>query len=328
MVKAIGRLFNIGISKETTRGTQIAAPTFYVPKRTFNHFDRVVKARSELSYNNIINQGNINPVALKWAEGSFDTDVLSKSFGLFLLALLGNVSSAGVVDSSYTHTFTLQNDNQHDSLSLWVDDPLTGDIVFTLAMINTLTMEFMPDDVVKVSIDFMSKASKGVNDLSPSYSAESKFIGRHLTFKIENATGDLAAGSNVPIKSLTLRFNKNVIKDDVLGTVDPEDILNQQLGIEGEVVLNLENRTYKDLMLSGSYKAVRIQLINTDDDIGAGSTNPQFIIDFSRVDFEEWEPERPNDEISTQRIMFKVLYDITNSNVINNCQLINGQVSY
>lgn len=327
-MKAIGRLFNIGISKETTRGTQIASPTFYVPKRSFSHFDRVIKARSELSYNNIISEGNINPIALRWAEGSFDTDVLSKSFGLFLLALLGTVSTTGPSDSAYTHTFTLQNDNQHDSLSLWVDDPLTGDIVFTLAMINTLTMEFVPDDVVKVSIDFMSKASKGVSNLSPSYSAESKFLGRHLTFKIENATGDLNAGSNVPIKSLTLRFNKNVIKDDVLGTIDPEDILNQQLGIEGEVVLNLENRVYKDLMLSGSYKAVRIQLINTDDSIEAGSINPQFIIDFSRVDFETWEPERPNDEISTQRILFKVLYDITNSDVINNCQLINGQVSY
>jgi len=328
MSKAIGRLFNVGISKETTRGTQAGSPTFYVPKRAFTHFDRVVKARSELSYNNIIDQGNQNPVALKWAEGSLETDLLSKSFGLFLLSLLGTVSSSGAVDSAYTHTFTLQNDNQHDSLSLWLDDPVTGDIVFTLAMINVLTLEFLPEDIVKVSIDFESKASKGVSDLTPSYSAESKFLGRHLTFKIEDATGDLAAGSNVPIKSLTLRFNKNVIRDNVLGTVDPADILNQQLGIEGEVVLNLENRAYKDLMLNGSYKAVRIQLINTDDTIGAGATNPQFIIDFSRVDFEEWEPDRPNDEISTQRILFKVLWDITNGDVINNCQLINGQDVY
>jgi len=328
MTKAIGRLFNIGISKETTRGSNIAAPTFYVPKRAFTHADKVTKARSTLSYNSIIGEGNQNPVALRWGEGSFETDLLSESFGLLLLSLLGTVSTAGPTDSAYTHTFTLQEDNQHDSLSLWVDDPTAGDIVFTLAMINTLTIEIVPDDVVKVSVDFMSKASKGVSDLTASYSAEDKFLGRSLTFKIEDATGDLAAGNNVPIKSLTLRFIKNLVKDDVLGTVDPEDILNQQLQIEGEVELNLENRVYKDLMLSGSYKAIRIQLINDDEVVGVGATKPQFILDLSRVDFEAWEPDRPNDEISKQVITFKALWDITNGDVINNCQLINETASY
>ena len=62
-------------------------------------------------------EGNRAPVALKWAEGSVELDIFSRSFGLILLNLFGSVSPASNADGTYTHTFSLGEDNQHDSLT-------------------------------------------------------------------------------------------------------------------------------------------------------------------------------------------------------------------
>ena len=129
-------------------------------------------------------------------------------------------------------------------------------------------------------------------------------------------------GSSVSIKELTLSYEKNLIRDHNLGTVEPEDILNQGYKITGSITLDYESRAYRDLMVDGTYKAMRIQLINTEVTIGA-SNNPEFVIDLSRVDFEAWEPSYPNDEIATQTFTFTALHDITTGKTINSLLLKN-----
>lgn len=318
MGKFIGRLLDIGISRESTRGTGVA-PKFWLPKSNFTIEDKVTKARSALSYGNI-GEGNQALVALKHAEGDIEADVLDKSFGLILYALFGTLSTSG--SGPYTHTFSLQNDNQHDSLSITVSEP-NQDVLFELAMIESLALNIVPDEVVKFTASFKSKSSADAS-ATASYSAENKFIGRHLSFKIADTTGDLAAASAISLKSLTVNFNKNLVLDNVLGTVQPEDIMNRKFEISGELELNLQNDTYKDYMLNGSYKAVRIQLTNTDVTLSP-SGNPTFTLDLSRVDFEGWEAVRPNDDIATQTFTFHALYDLTNGDVVNSCTLINEE---
>lgn len=326
MAKIIGRLKDIGVARETTRGGGLVA-AHWVPKASINVDDKVAKARSVVNYGNLGMEGNQALVARKWAEGSMEFDLMSENFGVFLYSLLGTLSTAGPTDSQYTHTFSLENSNQHDSMAISVNETSIGDIMFRLAMINTMTISIIPDDVVKVSVDFMSKQSVG-SSVTASYSAESKFVGRHLTFKIEDATGDLAAGSNIPVRSLELNFEKNLRLDHNTGSVEPEDILNQGFKITGTVELDYENRTYRDLAQNGTYKAVRIDLVNTEDTSGAGSLNPAFKLDLSRVDFEQWEQVIPNDEIASQTFNFMALYDLTNGNIINDCELKNATASY
>ena len=328
MAKYTGRRLNIGIATESSRGAGAAAVTYWVPKRSFSHNDKVTKARSELSYGTIVDQGNLAPVALKWSEGELSTDLLSESFGLFLLALFGTVVTTGPADSAFTHTYSIQEDNQHDSLALWVEDPI-GDLLFKLTMIQNLEIQITPDNVVMVTIGFQSKGHDDYSNLTASYAQEKKFVGRHGSLRLAANTGALGAASVTTFKELTLRFNKNLLLDFVAGTIQAEDILNQNMGIEGEIVLNDEDRVIRDLMLDGTYQALRIQLLNDDSgDVIGASTSPEFRIDFSRVDFEAWESDRPNDAIATQRITFHALWDITNANVVNDCRLVNEVTSY
>lgn len=322
MSKFIGRLVNLGIGKETTRGTGVAAG-YWIPKTALAFDDKVKKALSMASYGNINAFGNQSLVANKWAEGSFEAPLQDKSFGLVMLAVFGTLSSVSYL-SVYKHTYSVQNDNQHDSLSLYVDDP-SGDLIFELAMIESFELTVVPDEFAMAKVDFKSKSSQA-SSATATYVAQNKFLGRHLNFKIGALTANLDAASVLSIKSLTLTITKNLAVNNVLGTIQPEDILNKQMQITGEFELDYEDRTYANYMLDGTYKAVRIDLVNTD--VTIGTTNPAFRLDLSRVEFDAFDVSRDNDEISGQKIQFQALYDITNGNVVNDCYFVNEVASY
>lgn len=325
MGKAIGRLCNLGIGKEASRGVGVAA-SYWVPKAEVSFDDKVTRVRSEMSFGNINQFGNQSLVAYKMAEGSIEGDVYDKSFGLLLYGLFGTLNSASF-NGAYKHTLSIQDSAQHQSLSLYLDnsDGASTDLLFELAMIESMEITFVPDDTVKYSIEFKAKNSAGTTSTA-SYVAENKFLGRNLHFKIASDTSGLDAATDIPLKSLTLTISKNLEYDNVLGTVQPIDILNKQFQITGEIELDLEDRTYADYMLNGSYKAVRMDCVN--DAVTIGSTNPAFRIDLSRVDFDSWEAQRGNDDIMKQTMEFNALYDITNGNVVNNAYIVNEVSSY
>lgn len=317
MAEFIGRRVDVGLAKEASRGVGVAA-TYSLPKITFGFDDKAQVVRSGESAGNIGAGPSNSYVADVWAEGSLEGEIRDQSFGLILSALLGSVSSASF-SGAYKHTYTLSNSNQHPSLSIHVQDPI-GDLLFKLAMINSLEISINPGEIVKYVVEFMSKRSVG-SSFTPSYSAENRFIGKHLTFKVAANSGALDAASALSIKNLTLRFEKNLFRDTPAGTLGPEDILNQHFSISGSFRLNYENRTQRDYMLDGTQRALRIDLVNSD--ITIGSTNPAFRLDLGIVDFEGWEPAKDNDAIVMETINFNALWDITNSRLFSDCYLVN-----
>lgn len=329
MTKIIGRLIDVGLGAESSRGGGIAA-SFWIPKATYSLEDKVTKAMSRQSYGNIAMDGAQALPAKVWSEGTLEMDMMDKPLGLLLYALLGAKSVTGPSDSAYTHTFTLSNTNQHQSLAMSVKQSTLSSLMFKLVMIQSLTIEIVPEELVKITVELQGKKSVGTSNLSVSYATGyNKFLGRDLSFKLATLTSGLTAASNIPLKRLTIKFDKNLYLDHALGTVQPIDILNQGFRITGEIELDYESRAYADFMTDGSYRAMRINLTNrrTDAVIGA-STNPAFNIDLSKVEFQGWEPSYPNDEIAKQKINFTALYDTVNSNIINSCTLVNAQVSY
>lgn len=322
--KFIGRRTSVGIGKETSRGVGVAA-SYWLNCLSFSFFDRVKKARVEGNFGGIYG-GDQSLIASKHSEGSMEVELGDKSFGLILLSLLGTISSAVFETTAYKHTFTLQNDNNHDSLSIHTVDPI-GQLIFELSMIESLSLTFTPEELVKYSVEFKSKNSAGSISAS-GYVAENKFLGRHLSLKIAANTGALTAASKLKPKSLKLDFKKNLEIINVLGTVQPEDIVNKMFTITGEIELNYEDRVYANYMLDGNYKAVRIDLVNSGVTIGA-SSNPSFRIDLSKVDFDTWEPTLGMNDVARQKIQFTALYDLGgNGNLINDAYLINTISSY
>ncbi len=328
MTKIIGRLVDVGIGAESSRGGGIA-PTFWIPKANHTFDDKVVKARSRQSYGKIPMDGAQSIPAKVWSEGTLEMDMMDKPFGLLLYSVLGAKSVTGPADSAYTHTFTLANTNQHQSLAVTVVQSTLATLMYKLTMIQSMEIEIVPEEIVKITVELIGKRGVTAVQTASYATGYNKFIGRDLSFKLATLTSGLTAASNIPLKKLTVKFEKNLYVDHALGTVQPIDILNQGFRITGDVELDYEGRTYADLMSDGSYRAMRINLTNrrTDAIIGA-STNPAFTLDLSRVEFDSWEGEWPNDEISKQKFNFTALYDLVNANIINSCTLVNAQSAY
>lgn len=318
MTKFVGRKGQLGIAVESSRGTPVS-PTFWVPWATMSFRDSVEEARENQGLG-VIADGDSKYVTVKMGEGDVEAQLYDKALGAILIGVIGAAPSTGGSDP-YTHTYTLSNSNQHKSLSLYWKDSDRSDM-YPLGMINSFQISVEPSGIVNYTIGFMSKGAREWTSQTASFtSLGNKFLHQHLQVRLAANIGALSAASPLSIKSLELNFNKNTVFDNVIGTVEPEDILNQQLSVEGSLQLNLEDDTYRDYMLNGTYRAMEVKLDR--------STSSRLTFQFPRIDFSEWEPDFTLDEIAKQTINFKANYDATNGlDIISTCILINSQSSY
>jgi len=322
-----GRRVAVGIGKEATRGGGIAA-TYWLPHTSIGFSDKINRDVVEGSYGSIAAPLTAY-VTGKYAEGNIEGEINVNSFGLILLAVFGTDSPTADTPEVgvHTHVYTLQDDNQCDSLAIQVDDPI-GDLMFKLTMLNSLTIDISTGEVVTFSSNFMSKAHTDSSS-TPSWAKDHHFTSAHLTFKVANNTGLLAAATAISIKNLSISFEKNVQRIDVLGTFEPEDIVNTTMRISGSLELNYENRTWRDYMLNGTIKAMQIELESDRISIGA-ATKPKLDMVFPKVQFHSWEPARGVDDVASQSLNFDIFLDIsTGTNRLwSTMNLINTVTSY
>lgn len=325
MPKAIGRLVNLGIGKETTRGTAVT-PTYWLFKTELDWQEKIEQAIEESSVG-VIADAIDAQIVKKWAEGSFGGSIMDKSIGLILLSLFGSVTSSvkGGETTVYEHTFSLENTAQHPSLTLGIDDPWQ-DYQFALAMIESLEIRYERGKFVSFTANFKSKKGTPAT-LTASYSAENPFRPQDLVFKIAANLAGLDAASAVNIKSATLRFEKNLEIDDVLGSVDPADILNKQFVCTGTIEALFEDEaTFKTAFMEDTAKALRFDLTNTAVTIGTAS-NPKLRFDLAKVKFSELTRATPIGDLVAQTIGFKAFYSIGDSKLFA-CVLTNLVSSY
>lgn len=325
MSKFIGRRVLIGIGKESSFGTK--ASTFLsIPKLNVDFDDKANKAISAESLGNISEQGSQAIVTSRFSEGKIDGEINANTFGLILLATFGSDTPSAYSTSAYKHTYSLVNTNAHQSLSILAYDPI-GSTLFKGCVLDTLDIDINESDIVKFTAGFKGKKGNDDSTTVSNASADYKFVGRDLEFKVAANQAALAAASAVSVKELKVTINKNSDYDWVLGTLEPETISNRQFMIKGTVTLNYEDRTWRDYMTNGTLKAMGIKLTDTRDVIGS-SGNPIFYIELPIVEFSQWESSRDNDKISDQKINFSALWDISNNRLISEVSITNTTASY
>lgn len=320
MTKFAGRRGTLAVAIESSRGVPPASGSFFwVPDVTMSFRDTVETAAEEQGQGVLADQDS-SYVVMKMGEGDVESQLYDKALGVILAGVLGaSPSTAG--SNPYTHTYTLSNSNQAKSVSLYWKDPDRSDM-FPLGMVNSFNISVEPNGIVNYTVGFMSKTAREWTSLTPNFtSLGSKFLHQHVQVRLADTVGGLSAATAISLKNLDVTINKNTAYDSVMGTVEPEDILNQQIGVEGSLNLNLEDDTYRDYMLNGTYKAMEVKLLRS------ASSSMRFV--FPRVSFTEWEADYTLNQIAKQSINFKANYDQANAlDIISTAELINTQVSY
>lgn len=315
MSKFVGRRGTLGIAVENTRGTPIN-PGFWVPWATMSFKDTVEEAREEQSHG-VIADSDSKYVVMKMGEGDVETEYYDEALGAILTGVIGSSPSTSGGGDPYTHTYTQSNTNQHSSLALYFADPDRTDM-YPLAMVDNFQISVETNGKVTYTTGFKSKTAREWTAQTADFTTlGDKFLHQHVEVRIADTIGNLSSATPISVKSLELNINKNVDYDGVMGTVEPEDILNQQLSVEGSFNLNLEDDTYRDYMNNGTYRAMSIKFNRSS------SSSVEF--QFPRVDFSQWEPDYTLNEIAKQDIQFKGNYDAANAqNIIHTVVLVNG----
>ncbi len=321
--KFIGRQIQVGIGKESARGT-VVEPTFWLQNMNVDVEDKFEGVADENTLA-VIEDAQDFKVTKKFAEGEVGGKVTDKSIGLLLLSALGGLSTAaGSESSTYVHTFSVQQDAQHDSLTVEVKNP-NEQKAHGNGVVNKLGIKASLGKMVEITVGFLAKL--GVASTStPSYTSENSFIAKDVSVKFAANIAGLGAASAVAIKDVEINIEKNVESDDVLGNVEPADFLNKQLSVSGSVELVYDATTYKALALAGTSRAMRITIENADAIIGT-TLHPKLVIDLAKVKFTEWARTSDQNEIIKQTLNFKAFYSLSDTSMIS-VALTNAQATY
>ncbi|TXH07871.1 MAG: hypothetical protein E6R04_11890 [Spirochaetes bacterium] len=325
MTKIIGRQCSVGIGKESVRGTAVA-PTFWVPQMEPVYEDRVETVKNESSFGRIEGSDG-QDVTLKYGEAILKSKIKDKNFGLILLSLfgsVGSVSKGGGNAAVYDHTFSVGQSTQHQSLSLAMKSP-NEDVVMPNAIVDSLKINAEPGNYVMYEANFLGLPSQSASQ-TVAFAAENDLVGKHCTFKKASLQSGLDAASATQIRNFELEIKANAVLEQVLGTVNPADVLNQSFNVSGKVVLTHNDLAFQTLQNAGTYQALRFDMVNSGVTIGA-SANPGLRFDLYRVAIENYERKRTSNEIVEESFDFFGHYYYTDTNMIR-AILTNLQTSY
>lgn len=314
MAKFIGRVYNIGIGKESVRGTAVTA-SYWLPDSTLTVDDKIKVVKDETSIG-VIEDGVGQDLTSRFAEATLEGRITDLSFGLILKALLGTDTVGAVETGVKDHVFTMLQSAQHPSLAISVTSPNeTSGRVYPLAMIDSLDLTFELDKYGMYKAVLKANTSAAQSN-TVAYTAENAFRPQDITVGYAANLSGLGSPTTVAAKKITLSFKKNTEDDQVLGNVDPIDRLNKQFQCEGSLELFYTDRVMIDtIMLGDLYKALQVTLTSTVL-IGAAS-HPTVTIRLARIKLSEVARKVDNNGIVSQTVKFTAYYSIGDTEMLD-----------
>lgn len=321
LLKGIGKQLNIGIAKESTRGTAVSSATYWLALDDWSIEERYANAIDSQTYGVI--EDNVGQTRVKkWSEGELRMPISNTSTAVILHSLFGTATAALHAGETiiYDNTYNVLQSVQHKSLTVFVHDPIatatgvTADYTHANAVVTKATLEYSLGNWVMLTAGIRAQAgSAAAVVFTPSQNVEPRFVPQHMTFKVASTFSGLTAASAIKVKSAKITFEKNVEDDDVLGQQAPRDFLNKEFSIEGEIEAIWQNESdFKDASLANTAKAMRLDLVNTDVTIGVAA-NPQFRLDLARVHFTEFSRPIKIKDVVYQTVSFKAAYSVSDA---------------
>lgn len=320
MGKYIWRKVNIWFGKEATRGTAVA-PNLRCPKASLDFEDQSEKVIDESSIGVIEDSFDWHVVKQR-AEWNFECNVYANAIWYILLNLFGSVATTGS-SGEYTHEFSVDETNQHQSLTIGLADD-TQDRQFPLAMIDSAEITAETWNFVTISSDFRSKKWNDAT-LTPSYSNDFALLWKHVQVYLADDLSGLDSASSIQATQVTLTINKNLEDVDVLGSVQPLDFCNTFFNIEWSMELLRDDATYKNIYMDGVKKAMRIEIV--DNDTTLDTWHPTLTFDLANVIMTEYAKAQDNNSLIRQTLTFRWLYSMNDNSMIT-AKLINSQSAY
>lgn len=319
MPYGIGRLLQLGVAKESTRGTAPASPTFWPAIDDWNLDERFLNVIDAQAYG-IIEDSASQTRVKDWSEGQIGGPWLMTSVPLFMLSLLGTdtVTTHAGETTVYDHLLSVQQGVQHQSVALYIHDPVTSqDYKYANAVVTKVDLSVETGKFFTWSAQVMARKGATNAAYTPTATAENRFVPQYLTFKVAANLAGLAAASPIVIKSAKMTIDAKHVPYDALGDKNPKDFLNTEFSVDFTLEAIYQNEAdFKTASLANTAQAMRLDFVNTDVTMGVASTNPQVRIDCAKVVFTEFSRPLKLGTVITQVIKGKAHYSLGDSQMI------------
>jgi Phage tail tube protein len=217
MSKGIGRLFSIGVAKETTRGTAISSASYWLPFADASieeKFDNVTQDEAYGIIEDAVGQFRVK----NWAEGTIKVPLTDQALPLLLFSALGanNDSTHSGESIVYDHKATVGESAQHQSLTLFLHDPLAAvDYSHALGVIHKLELDVQLKKFAEVNLSVKALKGASQSTFTPSIATENRFLPQYMAFSYAPSTAGVngtltatgTASSTIHVTSLSINTN-------------------------------------------------------------------------------------------------------------------------
>lgn len=333
LTRGIGKQIQIGIGRETVRGTATTVATFWLAADDWSLDEKWKNAQDIQSYG-VIEAEQSETRVKAWSEGSLKLPVSASSTGLLLLALLGTDTVSTKESGVFNHAFSVAQNVQHPTLTMFMHDPIptpsgaTADYTYANTVVHKFEIDYSLGKFVEITAAIKGQSGSAAATLfAPAQIVENRFVPQYLVFKTAANVAALGAASAIKLKSAKLSFDLNEEDDDVLGAVSPRDFLNKEFKVDGTIEAIWENESdFKTFSLANTVQAFRFDLTNSDVTIGAVS-NPRLVIDLARIYVTDFSKPIKIKDVMYQTIKFNGAYSPTDGYMVRGT-LVNTVAAY
>lgn len=319
----IGDRVQLGIGRESTRGTGVAA-SLWVPVADWDFRQQVNTVDVEGSMGKIIGTQETKNIQT-FGQGTLGMDLRANAVGYFLTQLFGSVSSVNTTGSVYTHTYTLTHSNSHPTLSVFVKDPNKSER-FVRSALETFEINATADDIVTMTAGLMSEPPSDQSATPDFTTTDYIFAPSTVTIKLAGTQSGLDGASATTVNNFTLSFTKGADPDFATGSANPNDIFNTRLEVSGSFERVFDADTEHDLVFDNTNQAIRFDATDTDTDLGGGN-NPSLQIDLYNANFTSHTPDRSLGNVVRQTVDFTGHLEVSSGSTMD-ATLVNDHSSY
>lgn len=323
-MEIIGRQIDFGFATEAVRGVAEAAATKFLRKTTANVVPRNERVIDDTSFGRLEDADRVRSVR-KWNEGNVEGILHVDPAGYLFLNLYGSVDSQLIDDGVYEHAFTLLQDIQHPTLTLFVKDGGVRNVKMAGGVVKSLKLTASTDNYVRFAAEFIGK-EEAVATSTPSVDEELDFVGRDITLKFATTEVGLAAATAVKAKSLEIEWNPNVISDYVFGSYSPDDNYNGAFALSFKFTRNYGDQTFEDLYKSDAFRYCLIE-IRGERVLSDSSSNPLIQLVMHKVQITDWNRGGNANELVTEEVSCKAFFNADDDKQ-SELTLVNETASY
>lgn len=326
MAKTSGTQTNVGLGIESYAAPGVSvAETVYIPWLDLSMQDIVEKSHFTAA-RGIRNMSSNSMIRRKYSQGSVGFVPNPTVMPYFLSLALGGVSSASIVDGTYTHTFSVNNTNATPRTATFtIEEGAIGGRSYLNCVCNSLNFE-VSDDYAKCTAELIGQSSAS-DTFSESFANATEFAYHQMTVKFGTTLTNADGASATPLKAFTLNINNNVLLDEAFlsGSTDITDgnLVMGRLEITGSYTLHFENTTELAKYQANTKNACVVTL--TGAVVGGGATTEKVTFRLGRLILTKPPVEYNIDGLLVLTQEFTVEYEATDlemgatvTNTVNN----------